>query len=731
MKTTSLLERVKKIQNELPDNYAPEAINNIITKAETLLSRKFKIFEINKDLTGEIINWNRDPVSNSNWHVLKKKPILLSWRKNKDIKYVWELNRQQHLCLLGKAYIFTKDDRYSREIISQITGWIDSNPLGQTVNWISPLEISLRLVSWIWALSFICDSKAINEQVEEKIISSIYLQAKFIAANLQTRALPNNHLIGELAGMAIVGVIFPEFDEASDWREKSIKKLSEQIQQQVYPDGVDKEHAWDYHRFVLDFYTQVVIIYKKYKTDIPQVLLDCLEKMYEVLMFVLRPDGFAPMIGDDDSGLVLKVGDQSGNFYTSALSTGAVLFNRGDMKWCAGKFHEEACFLLGREGAEAFARIEAVRPKITSKEFKKSGQYVMRSGWNKEALCLYFDCGSQGMGQAGHGHADALSFELFAYGNPLIIDPGTYTYNGPKEWRNFFRGTAAHNTVVIDDIDQAEHLKPYEAFGWEQKADARPLRWYTSERFDFVSAEHDGYKRLKKPVIHRRDILFVKPEYWLMYDVILGKGSHKININYHFNNEKVKLDDRTKIVDTCNRDNGNIRIIPIDSNGFQMEIVTGRVNPIQGWVSESYGEKRKATVLQYTKEGTIPLTFLTLLYPFKNSDNCPIQVESVDLSDEINDGTLKCAKVVFSMHTDYCLFAYESGSLKSFAGIQTDAKTAYIRVDNNNTVIQAVIEHGSFLMNGSSKIICLDKQIPFSEMFLCDGEKRIIVSEGN
>ena len=727
MKKNKPFARLEKIKNELSADYPKEVIDNIIADAEILLSHKLNIFEITKDFFGKKIKWNNDPVLNRSWHIFRKKPILLSWKKNKDIKYVWELNRQQHLCLLGQAYLFTKDDRYSREIIFQITDWIDSNAFGKTINWMSPLEISLRLISWIWALSYILDSREINDEIEEKIKSSIYMQTKFIASNLQTREFPNNHLIGELAGMAIIGMVFPGFKESSEWLDKGLSMLVEQIQKQVYPDGINKEHAWDYHRFVLDFYTQVVIISKKLKKKIPQSLLDRLEKMYEALMFSVRPDGVGPMTGDDDNGRVVKLSMESGRNFLFALSTGAVLFNRPDMKYIAKKFHEESLWLLGTDGYDEFNRLEERPPEVTSMEFKEAGQYIMRSGWDKDGLYMNFDCGEQGMGQAGHGHADALSFELFAYGKSLLIDPGTYTYNGPKEWRNYFRGTSAHNTVVINGIDQAGHLKPYDAFGWEKKADAYVLKWHNSLIYDFASAYHDGYTRLPQPVRHQRDILFIRPEYWIITDTISGQGKHLVDFLFHFSPGRISLDKSKKTVKSEYDHGANILLAPVCGTAFKTEIIEGQESPIQGWASYSYGKRQKAPVVKYSMNTRMPLCFSTIIFPFR-SEAPKFRIQLLNIADEENLLSGRpCAgfRIAFDSYDDYYIKSDGYGGIKKIDVFSTDSRMIFMRVKNSKEISKLIMINGSFIQQNDVKLISAKGNVCFLDMEADNNQARV------
>ena len=74
----------------------------------------------------------------------------------------------------------------------------------------------------------------------------------------------------------------------------------------------------------------------------------------------------------------------------------------------------------------------------------------------RDELRIVADAGPLGyLSIAAHGHADALAFTLSAHGQELLIDPGTYAYHTEREWRDWFRGTAAHNTVTLDDENQS------------------------------------------------------------------------------------------------------------------------------------------------------------------------------------------------------------------------------------------------------------------------------------
>ena len=133
---------------------------------------------------------------------------------------------------------------------------------------------------------------------------------------------------------------------------------------------------------------------------------------------------------------------------------------------------------------------------------------------------------------AAHGHADALSFTLSAGGEELLIDPGTFAYHTQKQWRDYFRGTSAHNTVRIDGQDQSIGAGN---FLWLAHAPVRVLEFVSTAQFDRLVAEHDGYRRLADPVTHRRELRFDRATAAVtVVDELFGSASHAVEMFWHF-----------------------------------------------------------------------------------------------------------------------------------------------------------------------------------------------------
>jgi hypothetical protein len=293
--------------------------------------------------------------------------------------------------------------------------------------------------------------------------------------------------------------------------------------------------------------------------------------------------------------------DRAGNDFRAALATGAVLFNRADYKFVAGEAAEETFWLLGVEGLRAFDQIAAHEPRKESVAFAAGGYYVMRDGWSPTSNYLLFDCGPHGMANCGHAHADALAIELAANGQTVLVDPGTFTYTGSRELRDWFRGSSAHNTVTID---RESSSVPADAFSWKTKTAGEQLGWIEHERFTYVSGRHHGYEQLAKPGAHTRSILFLKHDYWILHDRVELSAKHPLNLWFHFDSTAAP-----------------------ESLEIESFAENGEWRTEEGWVSHCYGEKAPAPVRVFSATAQGDFDIVTFLLPPRSISSAVEQVE--------------------------------------------------------------------------------------------------------
>ena len=570
----------------------PNAENEIIERADCITEGRFDLLAFRNLSFGDPIDWHLEPIAG------KRAPLVHWSRLNYldanlfgDKKIVWELNRHQYFVTLGEAYWLTANEQYAETFVAHVNSWMDQNPPKLGVNWASSLEVAFRSISWLWALYFFKDSAALWRETFLRICKFLYLNARHLETYLSTYFSPNTHLTGEALGLFYLGTLLPEFDESSRWRKAGLQILLEQLPRHVQSDGVYFEQSSYYHRYTTDFYLHLRLLLAANQEPVPVELDEKLLLLLDHLMYITRPDGTTPLFGDDDGGRLLTLSQRAPNDFRTTLSTGAALFERNDYKFVAGGVAEDTLWLVGPRGVARLDQVSASEPGKQTVAFPTGGYYVMRDGWSANSNYLLFDCGPHGTDNCGHAHADALSFELAVNGRTLLIDPGTYTYTGSKEMRDWFRSSAAHNTLTIDDESSSVSAGP---FSWKTISRPECSSWITDERYDYVVASHDGFNRLFEPATHIRSILFLKSDYWVVRDEVDSPGTHQLKAWFHLDPQTTPLH---------SKDN-TVRVISENSHSAVLQMAVFAANGAwtkeQGWVSECYGEKRDAPVFAFT-----------------------------------------------------------------------------------------------------------------------------------
>ncbi len=597
-------------------HHFPEWLERSIEEGIRLSEHHFNILG-HEDVTldGDI-EWHRDPVSGHKWPRRYWADYDLVHSASADAKVIHELNRHQHLPRLGKAFFLTGDEFYGREAVGQIENWIDQNPKWSGVNWQSSLEIAIRSISWMWTVFLLLSSESLAETNLRRICRSLFAQLDHVYRYPSVYTSPNTHLIGEATALFIGGLLFQELPRAEAWYRFGTAILVDEFQKQVSTEGIYGEASSYYHCYATDFYLQALSLARWNRLPFPEWMWKRLEQMIEFVMQIGRPDGGVPLIGDDDGGRALALSSEDYSSFGDSLSSAAVLFGRPDFKSRAETFREESLWLLGDDAWQVFNSVDAQVPVEPSRAYLDSGVFIQRSGWSPEGTQVTFDCGGLGMQTGGHGHADALSLTLFSGGREILIDPATSVYNGEPEWRNFFRSTRAHNTVVVDGESQSQ---PGSSFSWKRKARTRVRKHIRLAEFEYVDGEHDGYLALPKPIAHRRRLIHVRPDYWIVLDDLVGRGEHQFDFLYHFASDAelfILGDEKIGDVDCRARiQESGLHLIMYGSTSIRAEAVCGQLNPIQGWASHRYGERHPSPVLRASMRGRAPVSMMTFMLP--------------------------------------------------------------------------------------------------------------------
>ncbi len=636
----------------------PSCAAKIVQSADAILRHRFDLLGYEGLEYGPEIDWHYDAVNGKSAPKLPWYRVpYLAFDEVGDHKVTWELNRHQHLVTLAKAYRLTHNSDYANELIAQWYHWQDRNPYPIGINWASSLEIAFRTLSWLWVWHLLEGSSAMSAKFRLDLMRGLMRNGRHIERYLSTYFAPNTHLLGEAVALFSLGTLAPRTRAVQRWQKLGWKIVLQQAKRQVLPDGMHFEQSTYYHVYAIDFFLHVRILADINGIAIPESFDRTIEKMLDAL-YVLSRSGAPPQFGDDDGGRVFDPRRNRRQEMLDPLATGAVLFRRPDWKAAVQSPTEEMIWLLGGKAISLFDALSNIEPAGASTALAESGIYILSDGSGQQQLVV--DSGPQGMGWAGHGHADALSVQLSIGGMPVLIDPGTFTYVTSATEREHFRGTRAHTTVEVDGESQAVSAGP---FKWRNPAHAKAERWINGASFDLFAGSHNGYGRLNTPVIHRRTVFWLKQHFWLVRDVVEGVGTHQINISWSFAPGSLTVISSVAFF----RGSSGAALTAAIPSGDNLKYESA-----SAWYSPRYGEKQCAPQLHASAELQLPAECATVLLPgiranvrFERTQACS------GASNAVRGYRLAMGNRVHEM------FFSESRDLWAAASVTTDARVLY------------------------------------------------------
>lgn len=483
--------------------------------ADEVLAHRFRLLGLDVNL-GSHIEWRADTVHKKATGLAYFRLIpYLDFQRVGDHKIIWELNRHQHLVILAQAFLLTGREEYLREVERQLTGWWRQNPFSQGINWSSALEVAFRALSWMWLDHFAGQQLRVREQ----LLGSLHQHGCYLETNLSIYFSPNTHLLGEALALEVLGTAYPWLPRAQRWKQTGAKIMNGELKRQVRADGSHFEQSSYYHVYALDFF-----LLHKMLGELDPEQNEILRRMAEYLESLMGPGRRLPLLGDDDGGRLFGLPFRFRETGRASQATAAVLLG-GDLPFKTEDLEEQAAWWLG---AEILDRGTIESKDRRSRIYSDAGVGAMEA----HEVHILIDGGPFGVGTGGHSHSDTLSLIVRDGDEDILIDPGTYTYVSNPEWRDRFRGSAAHNTMRIDSRDQAI---PVSAFRWANPPQVELLAWESAADRDYFDGvcRYGGFQ-------HRRRVVFLKQMLLLLVlDEIKGppgedRVEHGVEQFWHF-----------------------------------------------------------------------------------------------------------------------------------------------------------------------------------------------------
>jgi hypothetical protein len=527
-------DQVSALKSQYPDLAAAT-----VTAAERALDHEFDLLgtgafiardpDRRSDSAYAPIDWRYDPRSGQRFPAgfpsERWSPAMCP--PGADIKLPWELGRAQHLVTLAQAFMLTGDERFRREVRLQCEDFVEGNPVGKGVQWICTMDVALRAVSWALAADALAGDD--DDREWRPVYDALFRHGLFIRSHLEnTFEVTSNHFLSNLVGLLFLGCVFRVTSEGTEWREFARQGLEGEIRTQVLPDGADFESSVPYHRLVAELFLTSLRAAELGGVGFSAEFRARTRAMLAFHYAVLRPDGGLPQVGDGDDGRahVLTATDaaepQRG---LHLLGPAAAMFDEPVWRHGSDAARWEAAWWgLPPEGEAGSTLADSIRL------FAEAGLAVARRGGHY-LLITNGPVGTRGFGN--HKHNDQLSFECHLFGEPLIVDPGSYVYTGDPASRNAFRSTRSHNTLQVDGIEQHD-FKPEWLFRLFESGRPAHVAFSPSAERMVYRGSFDGYGRLADPLTHERAFDFDVPFSRLtIEDVVSGRGEHRLVWRFH------------------------------------------------------------------------------------------------------------------------------------------------------------------------------------------------------
>ena len=531
------------------------------------------------------------------------------------------MNRMNFWPNVGATYWGTGDEGYVQSWVRQLRDWVMDNPVpANSQSILAPwatIQVAERMrISWpdsffrcVLSPSFADDDVILY--LKSSIDNGRYLRQWSAGA-----AMNNNIDAWELAGMYCVGTVFPELNEAAEWRAYAATNMYVQETNQFYPDGVHKELSPRYHigtlSFVSDIYNLASLNGRR--SELPADYLTRMEKAFEFLLYQSAPTRLLPPFNDCGAA------NEDSRYY---LTEGYGYFtNRTDFLWTSGG---------------------GTPPAKVSWNFPYAGYANMRSSWDSTANYLCFDAGP--LGSSSHRHDDKLNVVLWAWGRELLFDSGGGSYES-SIWRTWGTSSYSHNCVTVDGLDQEGGDGSISLTDPDYTSQSPVnLRWESDVYHDFAAGSYNrgfGNNYNDRRATQTRRVLFVKPDIYVVADTLIpaNTSSHTYQARWHLLTTNAVYSPSTKVVTTTDVGSANVAVVPCLATGLTVTNISGQtsyagpgttnLSEILGWDQPNLtlADIKPAMTLLHTLSGTSTQHFLTVFLPLKPGATNPVATVS-------------------------------------------------------------------------------------------------------
>lgn len=609
-------------------------------------------------LTGYVYNFNGIPGGN-HWDAIP----------GCDVEYTYQAPRFLAWRAVASEYAYTKDEKYAYHMIRDMMDfiWDKGGPIKyngggwgtMTLRGGYPrtLDTAERLRQWVAVLNTLSGSSYMTPEACSAILKNIWDMNDNLTKSTVTQG---NWIQNEQMAVIQGALSMPEFAKSEEWIAFGQKRNEELIYINNFPDGSYIEATGGYN---IGAYGSFL--------DFKRLMANSGREVSPEYDEMLRNAAYYNLLLRGPNGANLQYGDEGAGKSTSQKYPELVTWYDD---------HEiEFIDSLGKKGT---------KPEWTSRMFPDSRVALMRSDWKTDALFMFTNV--RGGGQ--HGHADDNSVTVIAYDRTLINDAGIFTYTSTDPYRIWGLSTRAHNTVEINNKSQRV----------VDNNQGVTHDWVTNDNYDFISQSTKAYESIGFD--HRRSITFVKPNFWIVSDLMTPDDLEKENeykqIWHMLPAAGLQTDDEQKTIYSTYKSGANIIVASADQDV--------KVTEEEGWYDYNYQQLESAPFAYYERSKKGKATYDTVLMPYPNGE-ADIDVERIDLGVDTSVATAMKfrSEVQKEVSNVYYLLDYQhdANNTRTFDKYATNGKLSLVREDKDGKIKELILNDGSKITTAAGKLV--------------------------
>lgn len=583
-----------------------------------------------------------------------------------------------------------------RVVAKLLDRWMAAAVAGNPMCYLSPLVVLYRVLALHWTFTFVVSSKYANRaetvDLAYAILKVIWADYGYLKGRIG-HSYPNNHLLADGFAGWYLGAQFPEFRGAADARVQGETIFQQELGRQFLDDGTNFEHSTHYHELGCEMAVGYTILQRRNGSALPQQVDATVRRMLAFSVAVSGPEAVAVPMGDSTEDPLFPLDAEHGWACGALRECYRALFDPGLPPAARDNLTVERAFWL-LDGALAEHR--GGQAADLPYDFALGGIHVL-ADLARSSRLIFRSGPVEGQPiSAGHTHSDILSIFLCVAGVPLIVNSGTYTYLAKSrawsrqvpDWRRHFAGQQSHNGVCFEQDPCGAMTENFRGrdipcrVAPMRMANVNGLRWMEFRISQGLSA-----------VDHRRGLIHVEGEYWIVVDVpVAGTSTDDTSIRLQFAPGSSVA---SREPGTFDASLGAARCrIALSPHMGAPEVFTGSLDPLAGWVSPSYGELLPAPQLQARLAPADHGCAFVLQVP-------PAGDDGVRIADAAGGRDFLALRIVDGSQADFLLLRKQfSDAPMSAWGVEYAGELAWLRTVDGTVTDRRCIGDGQLNFKG-------------------------------